>query len=111
MIGHFGDTVFGAPDGSHWLLSILDGDYQLIARSPADFNLLNKNPQNMDDWFCWNWAAMAFENGIVPKEGQCLGWKIAPALGGRIGIEEIMIYPRRAYLSIQGQLLRQVNQA
>jgi hypothetical protein len=111
MIGHFGDAVFCAPDGSHWLLSILDGEYQRIARSSAEFNLLNNDPQSMDDWFCWGWATIAFENGIVPKDGECLGWKIAPILGGQIGVKEIMVFSRRVYLSIQGQLLRQVHQS
>ncbi|MER9212572.1 DUF1851 domain-containing protein [Mesorhizobium sp. M0663] len=109
MVGHFGDTVFAAPDGSLSLLSTLDGEYERIARTGAEFNRLKGDPENVDSWFQWGWANIALQSGIVPKDDECLGWKIAPILGGQFGVDEIMTFPRRAYLSIQGQLHRQIR--
>jgi hypothetical protein len=110
MIGHFGETVFEAPDGSSWLLSVLEGEYEFLARDAEEFNILNKNPENVEHWFLWDWASIAFQNGIVPGEGECLGWKLPAILGGPFAVDQIGVFPRRAYLTMQGQLLRQVKE-
>jgi hypothetical protein len=43
LITVFGDWVFGAEDGSHWALSILDGDYFQVAESAIEFNQRKKS--------------------------------------------------------------------
>ncbi|MER8975193.1 MULTISPECIES: hypothetical protein [unclassified Mesorhizobium] len=68
IIGHFGDTVFAAPDGLHWLLSTLDGEYERIAKDSAEFNRLKGDPENVDIWFQWGWANIALQSGIVPPK-------------------------------------------
>lgn len=40
-----GDWVFGAPDGSLWLLSALEGNYSIVASNSVEFNRLNKSQE------------------------------------------------------------------
>jgi hypothetical protein len=41
FLSAFGDWVFGDPDGSIWLLSVLEGTYVRIARTADDYNHLS----------------------------------------------------------------------
>jgi hypothetical protein len=107
MVGAFGDWIFGAPDGSHWTLCLLEGDYRQVAGDSAEFNRLKLQPENLESWFKADWVAIAAKHGLVPKIDECLGWKIPPILGGRFGVDNIAVFPLRVYQSIQGQLHRQ----
>jgi hypothetical protein len=109
MIGYFGDTVFNAPDGSLWLLDVLEGTYQRIAANTDEFETLLRNPDNADLWFTQNWVEIATAHGLIPAIDQCLGWHIPPLFGGPFEIENIGVFPRRTYLCIQGQLHRQAR--
>jgi hypothetical protein len=108
MIGIFGDWIFGAPDASHWHLDLLEGHFKQIAKDSADFNAKKMEQKYRDDWFGANWADIALSNGLIPKIDECLGWKIAPFLGGPFSSDNIQVYSLRVYQSIMGQLFRQV---
>jgi hypothetical protein len=107
MVGAFGDWIVGAPDGSHWVLCLLEGDYRQIARDCAEFNRLKQQPENMESWFKADWVEIAARCGLVPKIDECLGWKIPPILGGEFSVDNIAVFPLRVYQSTQGQLHRQ----
>jgi hypothetical protein len=108
MIGHFGDAVFGAPDGSLWLLDLLEGRYGQIAHDSGEFNRLKLESDNLNRWFTWDWVVIAGQNGLVPGPAQSLGWKVAPAIGGDFSVANIQVFSRRVYLDLQGQLFRQI---
>lgn len=107
LITIFGDWVFGAEDGSHWALSILDGDYFQVAESAIESNQRKKS----FDWLCENfiaeWQEMADRAGIVPDRSECIGWIVPPALGGEFSVRNMKIYPMTTWQSIMGQMLRQ----
>lgn len=111
MVGAFGDWIFGAPDGSHWALCLLEGDYRQIARDSAEFNRLKRQRENLDSWFKADWVEIAARHGLVPNIDECLGWKIPPFLGGKFSVDNIAVFPLRVYQSIQGQLHRQRHAA
>jgi hypothetical protein len=109
LVGAFGDCVFGAPDGSHWVLSMLEGDYRRVAGDSAEFNRLKNDAANLNDWFSAEWVSIAAGNGIVPAPDQCLGWKVHPILGAPFSVENIGLFSVRVYHSVVGQLFRQLS--
>jgi Domain of unknown function (DUF1851) len=110
MIGIFGDWIFGAPDGSLWHLDLLDAHFRQVARDSAEFNAKKREEKYLNEWFGANWANIAFANGFTPDRDQCLGWKIAPVLGGPFSVENIQVFSLLIYQSIHGQLFRQLSQ-
>ncbi|TCR90765.1 T6SS immunity protein Tdi1 domain-containing protein [Rhizobium sp. BK376] len=108
MIGIFGDWIFGAPDGSHWHLDLLEGDFHRIADSSDDFNEKKDQDQFRNEWFGADLAEIALGNGLVPTHEECLGWKIAPILGGSFSMDNIEVFPLTVYQAITGQLFRQL---
>ncbi len=108
MIGIFGDWIFGAPDGSLWHLDLLEGQFTQIALNSDEFNAKKREEQHRNDWFGANWADIALAEGMTPNDDECLGWKIAPVLGGPFSIENIQVYSLRVYQSVTGQLFKRV---
>jgi hypothetical protein len=109
MVGAFGDWIFGAPDGSIWWLDLLKGEYQRVARNSDEFSRLKKNPKKLDLWFSAGWVTIAAEHGLIPKIDECLGWKTPPVLGAKFSVENIGIFSLMVYVSLQGQLHRQLR--
>ena len=111
LITIFGDWVFGAEDGSHWVLSILDGNYFQVAESAVEFNCKKRS----FDWLCENfiagWQEIADRAGIVPEKDQCIGWVIPPVIGGEFSVQNMRIYPMPVWQLIMGQMLRQLSVA
>ena len=109
FVGAFGDCVFGAPDGSLWLLDLLEGDYVRIAADAAEYNRLKSDPANLDKWFSADWVVIAAGNGLVPDQTECLGWKAHPVIGAAFSMENIGLFSTRIYHSVVGQLFRQLR--
>jgi hypothetical protein len=108
FVGAFGDVVFGAPHGSLWLLSMLDGDYRLIANDALEYNRKKRDFEVLEDWFLAGWVEIAERHGLVPKRDECLGWKVHPALGAPFSVENIDIFSVGIYHLLVGQLFKQV---
>ena len=108
MIGVFGDWVFGAPDATHWHLDLLEGKFHRIADTSHDFNTKKEQPFYRNEWFGEEWANIALSNGLFPQKDQCLGWKIAPVLGGDFAIENIQVFSMNVYQRITGSLFRHI---
>jgi hypothetical protein len=84
FISAFGDWVFGHPDGSLWILSLLEGNYHQVARNAAEYNTLNKSIE-------------------------CLGWKAHPVIGGKFAAANLQVFSMAVYQSLMGQLHRQLR--
>ena len=110
MIGIFGDWIFGAPNGSHWHLDLLEGRFRQITKGSKEFNKKKRKDKYLDEWFGADWASIALQNGLIPSHDECLGWKVLPILGGPFSLENIDVYPLAAYQSINGQVFRQLSQ-
>lgn len=108
MIGIFGDWIFGAPDGSLWHLGLLEGQFQPVAQDSTEFNAKKREEEYRDLWFGANWADIALGNGLTPDRAECLGWKVAPVLGGPFSVDNIKVFSLLAYQSVTGQLFRQL---
>jgi len=103
----FGDWVFGAPDGSLWALSTLEGSYEQIARSSAEFNALKQSPEWLDKIFIASWQEVAARHGIVPSATECIAWRVPPVLGGSFEVGNLQLLPQSAYQSAIAQVHQQ----
>src|SRR5262245_5362561 len=92
FISIFGDWVFGAPDGSLWVLSVLEGDYRKIAANASEYNRLNKSFDWMSETFMAGWQEIAHRHGLSPRKDQCLGWKVHPMLGGKFEVANLQLF-------------------
>lgn len=108
MIGVFGDWVFGAPDASHWHLDLLEGRFHKIANDSEDFNVKMEQSFYRNEWFGEDWANIAISSGLVPKQDECIGWKIAPILGGDFNLENIQLFPMSVYQLVTAGLFRHI---
>jgi hypothetical protein len=110
FVSVFGDWVFGAPDGSMWALSVLEGTYWQIAASGAEYNRLKSSFEWLDSTFIAGWQQIAHRHGLVPAVHECIGWKIPPVLGGPFAKENLEVFSMRVYQHIMGQLHQQLQQ-
>jgi len=104
------DWVFGAPDGSLWRLSALEGDFTQIADNANEYNRLNKSEEWLNQTFSAGWQAIAAQRGMLSSEEQCLGWKIHPLVGGELKAENLQVFGMAVYQSLMGQLHCQLKQ-
>ena len=109
FISVFGDWVFGHPDGSIWVLSLLDGEYDLVARDVAEYNILNKSIEWLEQIFIADWQPIAAAHGLIPTTDECLGWKLHPFLGGRFEAANLQVFNMREYQSIMGRIHQQLQ--
>ena len=110
FISAFGDWVFGNPNGSLWVLSVLEGSYAQVARNSNEYNTLNKSPDWLEQTFIAGWLSIAAGHGLSPDKDQCLGWRVHPAIGGKFEPSNLQLFDMTVYQSIMGQLHRQLQQ-
>ncbi len=109
FISAFGDWVFGRPDGSLWVLSLLGGTYEEVARNATEYNTLNKQVEWVEHVFIASWQPIAEAHGMVPETNECLGWRLHPCFGGKLEVANLQIFSMRVYQSIIGQLHRNIQ--
>ncbi len=105
----FGDWVFGEPDGSLSVLSMLEVTYETVAHDTQEYNQLNKSTEWCDEIFLASWLTIAIENGIVPKENECIGWEVHPIVGGEFSVDNLKIFDTGLYQSLMSQLHAQIR--
>jgi hypothetical protein len=110
MISLFGDWVFGAPDGTIWALSLLEGECGQIARSSAEYNILKRDFDWMSEVFIADWQEIAERHRIIPADDQCIGWKVHPMLGGAFSVDNMKIQSMSSYQPFMGEFHRQIRQ-
>lgn len=103
LITLFGDWLFGNPDGSLSVLSVLEGTYEKVANNSEDYNELNKSSDWCDEIFISSWLPIAIENGINPIEGECIGWIVHPIIGGEFSVSNLKIFSMSVYQSLMSQ--------
>ncbi len=109
MIGIFGDWIFGAPDASHWHLDLLEGTFLKCAENSEEFNAKKGEEAYRALWFGADWACIALEEGLLPKNDECFGWTIHPAIGGEFSLSNIEVFRLSVYQKVCGSLHRQIK--
>jgi hypothetical protein len=108
FISAFGDWVFENPNGSLSVLSMLEGTFEKVANNSAEYNEKNKSPEWCDEIFISSWYQIAIANGVIPKEGECIGWKVHPIIGGEFRAENLQVFDMVVYQSLMSQLHSQL---
>ena len=104
LLSVFGDWLFGNPDGSLSVLSVLEGTFEQVASNSEEYNGLNKSPEWCDEIFISSWYSIAIENGISPKNGECIGWQVHPIIGGEFSPSNLKIFSMPVYQSLMSHL-------
>jgi hypothetical protein len=109
FLSAFGDWVFCHPDGSIWVLSLLEGTYEQIAHNAAEYNRLKTSQRWLEETFLAAWQPIAAAHGLEPAKDECLGWKIHPLIGGKFEVANLQLFTMRDYQCSMGQLHRQIR--
>jgi hypothetical protein len=84
FMSKFGDWFLRLPDGSTAKLSVLEGMYDFLAASPEEFGELAKHPAWQQAHLHTGVLQVLYERGVIPKEGQCIGFTPHPAMVGKM---------------------------
>lgn len=102
----FGDLFLSDSEGAIHLLDMLSGETSRVADSISELASLLNQQDRLDEWFLQGFV-MTCE--LRPAEGECLAWKIPPALGGPIEPDNLQVMSLRAYQRILSQLHEQIR--
>jgi hypothetical protein len=109
FVSVFGDWVFGAPEGSLWVMSTLEGDYRQVARDATEYNTLIRSSEWTSETLLAEWFPIATGNSLVPDHDECIGWRVHPVVGGAFAAANLQLFSMRIYQSLTGQLHRQLR--
>lgn len=104
----FGDMFFRANDG-FWYLDTVDAALIRPWATADDVKAALDTPDGQDRYLLAGLAASAERQGIMPTATQVYGFKIAPVLGGQIGLGNIEAIDFVVSINLLGQLHRQVR--
>jgi hypothetical protein len=93
----FGDWFLADPDGRvHWL-DLLEGACTQVADSVTAFEQLMVQQEQLDLWFMLPWCYRLHEEGLIPGEDQCFGFKSPPRLGAPVDPSNVEVANLMAY--------------
>jgi|SRR6185437_2102071 len=72
----FGHMFLADESGHIWWLDVDVGALSKIADSELDFRNLLADPEKRDEWFGDTAEQTAASKGLIPNEGQCVGFEI-----------------------------------
>lgn len=109
QISVLGDWVFQAPDGSLWLLSIVEGICSQIAADQDEYRQRSQSLDWLNQVFLYDWQLKAASIGLLPNDQQCLAWRLHPLHGGRFDPRNLHIQDMHDYQPRLGRLHRELQ--
>jgi hypothetical protein len=104
FMSKFGDWFLRRPDGSTAELSVIEGTFNTIARTPEEFS----GCVNMQEWqevhLLSRQVHELHQRGLVPGPGQCYAFAPHPTFSGRIDLARVMLMGIPVWQSICAQL-------
>jgi hypothetical protein len=107
QLSKFGNWFFVAPDGSVYLLDLIDGELRQIAVSIHDFDKLKDFDDNRAEWYLDSFVLQCESQGMVIEQGECFGWRLHPMLGGSFEMQNVQKFALTEYQSLVAKLVRQ----
>lgn len=93
----FGDWFLADPEGRvHWL-DLMEGAFTRVADSIARFQQLMVEEEQLDNWFLLGWCYRLYDEGMIPGEDQCFGFKVPPRLGAPVDLSNIEVANLMSY--------------
>jgi hypothetical protein len=110
QMNKFGWWFFAAPDGSVFLLDLIEGKLSKIATSVAEFNALKNTDSAHAEWYFDGFVFRCHSEKLLLGDGQCYMWKVPPVIGGKFEFENITVASLNVAQSLLGQLFRQLDE-
>jgi len=104
----FGDVFLRADDG-FWWLDTLEATLTREWVSAEDLTTALNISEGQDRYLLAGLAASAKRQGITPTATQVYGFKIAPVLGGEVGLANVEAIDFVVSINLLGQLHQQVR--
>lgn len=105
----FGD-VFLEDGAGIWMLDVLEGSLNRVFDDRGQLAVVLDTEEGQDRHLLAGLALGAERRlGLVPGPAQVLAWKIPPVLGAPVAVENLQLMDFEVYLSLQGQLHRQLK--
>jgi hypothetical protein len=105
----FGDMCFSDTRQQVFMLDTLEGSFVRIADSTSDIDNLLRAEDAQNKWLMREWVTLCKASGFFLTKDQCYGWRVAPVLGGKLALANIQVFDMYVYLSVTGQLHRQLK--
>jgi hypothetical protein len=109
LFSKFGDIFFVDEHKRVFLLDLIEGNLENIARSISEFNNLKSIPEIRSRWFLDGFVIRCYDEKLLLRDGECYGWKIHPKIGGNFEFDNIQVFSIFVYHSLMSQLLPQWN--
>lgn len=87
----FGDWFLRAPGGSVLFLDTTTGEVSRAAGSLAELKLRVEDPQLRQRWLLAEQVELLRQAGVLPGPGQCYAWRVAPARGGSLLVDNVVV--------------------
>jgi hypothetical protein len=91
------------------MLDMLEGRLREVAHSRDEFQRLINTREKQEEWFLSELILTLHERGVVPAAGQCYAFEVPPVLGGKMGADNVEVLDIYVWVSICGQIHRQVR--
>ena len=105
----FGD-VFLEDDAGIWVLDVLEGSLERVFEDRYQMVAILDTEAGQDRHLLGGLAFGAERRlGLIPGPRQVLAWTVPPVLGAPIEAENLQLMDFEVYMSIQGQLHRQLQ--
>jgi hypothetical protein len=104
----FGEVFLQSADG-FWFLDTLEATLSREWGNAGELKAALSTPEGQDRFLLAGLAVSADQRGITPTATQVYGFKIAPVLGGEIGVDNIEAIDFVVSINILGQLHKQVR--
>jgi Domain of unknown function (DUF1851) len=104
FMSKFGDWLLRRPDGSTVELSVIDGTFETVARTPEEF-AANVNTQKWQEVHLLSAQVHELhQQGKIPGSGQCYGFAPHPVFTGKLELSTVMILDILVWQSICAQV-------
>ena len=108
-VSAFGEVFFRDSAGVVHQIDTIEGRLTKVANSLPELTTMLKDAEARDNLLLEGLVIGARKMGLILEPGECYDFKIAPVLGGKMGVEEMQKLSFVVKLHIAGQLHEQVK--
>jgi hypothetical protein len=106
VMSKFGDWFLTDPEGQvHWL-NVVEGSCTQVADTVEDWQIQMMLEGPLDLWFLPQWCYRLHDEGHIPGEDQCYGFKLPPRLGAPFDLSNVEVMNLMAYQIISATIAK-----
>jgi len=108
-VSAFGEVFFSDPMGAIHQIDTIEGKLSKVANSFPELTAMLQDAEARDSLLFAGLVIGARDKGLMLESGECYDFKVAPVLGGQMGVDEMQKLSFVVKLHIAGQLHEQVK--